>query len=128
MHVAGPTGETPHLSQATQDQWAQWLLQPRHGGDPEKHRAMLQSLYRVRDKVLQNARLSEGETLLDVGCGDGLIAFGALPLVGEHGTVIFSDISQDLLDHCRSLAQQMEALERCRFVRASADDLGMLAQ
>jgi len=43
--------------------------------------------------VLQNARLTEGETLLDVGAGDGLIAFGALDVLGEQGRVIFCDIS-----------------------------------
>ena len=50
----------------------------------------------VRDRVLRNAALTGGETLLDVGAGDGLIAFGALELIGEGGRVIFSDISQDL--------------------------------
>ncbi len=77
----------------------------------------------VRDRVLRNAGLSGGETLLDVGAGDGLIAFGALELVGEGGRVIFSDISQDLLDHSRSLAREMGVLDRCEFVRAPADDL-----
>jgi len=111
------------MSTSQQDQWAQWLLQRRHGGDPEKHKVMLQRLAPIRDQVLQHARLQPGETLLDVGCGDGLIAFAALPLVGEQGRVIFSDISQDLLDHCQSLAQQMDVLERCQFIRASANNL-----
>ena len=47
----------------------------------------------VREKVLENAGLREAETLLDVGTGDGLIAFGALERVGRGGKVIFSDIS-----------------------------------
>lgn len=80
----------------------------------------------VRDRVLRNAGLSGGETLLDVGAGDGLIAFGALELVGEGGRVIFSDISQDLLDHSRSLAWEMRVLDRCEFVRAPADDLATI--
>ena len=80
----------------------------------------------VRDRVLGNAALTGGETLLDVGTGDGLIAFGALELVGEGGRVIFSDISRELLDHCRSLALQMGILDRCEFVRAPADDLSAL--
>ncbi len=87
---------------------------------------MLDYLYPVRDQVLRNAKVTEGEVLLDVGTGDGLIAFGALEQVGEHGTVIFSDISQDLLDHCRSLAREMGVLDRCQFLRASADDLAAL--
>jgi cyclopropane fatty-acyl-phospholipid synthase-like methyltransferase len=35
-------------------------------------------LYPIRDQVLGHASLHDDETLLDVGCGDGLIAFGAL--------------------------------------------------
>jgi len=37
--------------------------------------------------------------------------------------VIFSDISQDLLDHCREAASAEGLLERCRFVLAPADCL-----
>jgi arsenite methyltransferase len=114
-------------SDGIQDQWAQWLLQRRHGGDAGHQQAMLKELLAIRDQVLQHASIAAGETLLDVGAGDGLIAFGALPLVGEHGQVIFSDISQDLLDHCQALAGQMDVLERCRFARASADDLAPFA-
>ena len=114
-------------SEAIQDQWAAWLLQRRYGGDPERQQAMLQELFAIRDQVLQHASLAEGETLLDVGAGDGLIAFGALAQAGEQGTVIFSDISQDLLDHCQALAGQMGVLDRCRFARASADVLAPFA-
>lgn len=114
------------MTNKVQDQWAQWLLQRRHGGDPEVLEAMLSTLSQVRDTVLQNARISQGNILLDVGCGDGLIAFGALPLVGERGRVIFCDISQNLLDHCRALAQKMGVLDRCQFLQASADNLQMI--
>jgi ubiquinone/menaquinone biosynthesis C-methylase UbiE len=115
------------MSRNIQDRWAQWLLHRRFGGDPQRGQAMLETLSIWRDQILQHASMSQGETVLDVGCGDGLIAFGALDRVGEEGLVIFSDISQDLLDHCRSLAQQVQVLDRCRFVRASADDLAAIA-
>ncbi len=115
------------MPETIQDQWAQWLLQRRHGGDLEHQQALLQELFAIRDQILQHASLAAGETLLDVGAGDGLIAFGALPLAGEQGTVIFSDISQDLLDHCQALAERIGVLERCRFVCASADDLAPFA-
>jgi ubiquinone/menaquinone biosynthesis C-methylase UbiE len=51
-------------------------------------------------QFLQHATLTPGEAVLEVGCGDGLISFGTLDRVGEEGLVIFSDISQDLLDLC----------------------------
>ena len=114
------------MTEPARDLWAAWLLERRHGGDPEDLEATMDFLIPVRDRVLRNAALSGGETLLDVGAGDGLIAFGALELVGEGGHVIFGDISQDLLDHSRSLAREMGVLDRCRFVHAPADDLSAL--
>jgi len=71
--------------------------------------------------------VAEGDAVLDVGCGDGLIAFGALEKVGPTGRVVFSDISQDLLDHCRVLAEQLGVLNRCDFWRAAAEDLRSVA-
>jgi ubiquinone/menaquinone biosynthesis C-methylase UbiE len=110
------------------DQWAQWLLHRRHGDDPEELEQMLACLSPIRDRVLDHARLREGETVLDVGCSDGLIAFGALDRVGPSGAVIFSAISQDLLDHCQRLATQMGVLDRCRFLRADTEDLTAIAE
>jgi ubiquinone/menaquinone biosynthesis C-methylase UbiE len=109
-----------------QDQWAQWLLERRFGGDPDRQKLLEERLYPVRDRVLDRARVAEGDTLLDVGAGDGLIAFGALSRVGERGKVIFSDISQDLLDRSRELAEQMGVRNRLQFLHASADDLSAL--
>src|SRR5271154_4918050 len=106
------------------DRWHRWLLNTRFGGDAEARQQLLtELLYPVRDKVLDKAQVQPGETLLDVGTGDGLIAFGALERLGPLGRVIFSDISQDLLDHCRQAAQAEGLLDRCSFVLAPADQL-----
>jgi ubiquinone/menaquinone biosynthesis C-methylase UbiE len=115
------------MPESISDRWAQWLLQRRHGGDLDHQQSLIQELLPIRDQVLQHASIAPGETLLDVGAGDGLIAFGALPLVGEQGVVIFSDISQDLLNHCQALAQDMGLQARCQFVPAPADDLAPFA-
>ena len=95
------------MTESKQDQWAQWLLHRRFGGDPKQMQDMA-VLYAMRDEVLNHAKLGEDEVLLDIGCGDGLIAFGALDLVGPEGEVIFSDVSEDLLDECRSRAPHAE--------------------
>ncbi len=83
-------------------------------------------LFPIRDKVLEKAALTPGDTLLDVGTGDGLIAFAALERVGPEGVVIFSDIAQGLVDHCLAEPEQVGVAARCRFVRASADDLSAI--
>jgi arsenite methyltransferase len=105
------------------DQWAEWILERRHGSDPELLRQQLALLAVVRDQVLTKAAIEPGQAVLDVGCGDGLIGFAAAEAVGPTGTVIFSDISPDLLDQCRDLATQRGLLGRCQFVQAPASRL-----
>jgi arsenite methyltransferase len=103
------------------DCWADWIRARRTGGDPEYEARMLEELAAVRDKVLDRAKLKPGETLLDVGCGNGLIGFGALERGA--GEVVFVDVSAPLLHDCRELASKAGLLERCRFVESPAEQL-----
>ncbi len=109
------------MTAAARDRWAEWLAERRFGGDPETRAATLARLAEVRGEVLDRAELRGGETLLDVGCGEGLIGFGALERGA--GRVVFSDISSDLLDFCREAAAELGVLDRCCFVQAAAADL-----
>ena len=114
---------------ANQDEWAKWLLKSRFGEEAdcgETEKATLKFLTPIRERILDNAQVSEGETLLDVGSGDGFIAFGALERVGAKGRVILSDVSQDLLNHSRARAQDLEVVDQCEFIRAPAEDLSVL--
>ena len=114
------------MTNPQRDVWSEWLLHRRFGGNAEQMKATMEYLYHVRDRVLEHAGLRDGETLLDVGCGDGLIAFGALE-ISDTVQVIFSDISQDLLDHVQGIARQMNVLNRCQFIRAPAENLSAMA-
>jgi ubiquinone/menaquinone biosynthesis C-methylase UbiE len=91
---------------------------------PPELRVRLESL---RDRVLDNASLGPGDVVLDIGCGDGLIGFGALERLAEGGQVIFSDISTSLVERCKAIATQRNVLVRCRFLVTAADDLRELA-
>lgn len=81
------------------DRWAKWLLEKRFGGDAAARDRMLPALMGYRDRVLAGAAIQPGDVVLDVGCGDGLLAVGALEQ--DPAKVIFSDISLDLLRQCR---------------------------
>ena len=109
----------------TTDRWADWIRTRRTGGDAAYEAGMLEQLAVTRDRVLDNSGLERGETLVDVGCGNGLIAFGALDRGAAR--VVFADVSVPLLDESRTLAGELGALERCEFVEAPADDLSALA-
>lgn len=81
----------------------------------------------VRDRVLDGAAPQPGETVLDVGCGDGLLGFAVLDRTSPTGRVIFSDVSTELLDQCRQLADATGVTDRCEFVHAALPHLDGLA-
>jgi arsenite methyltransferase len=110
-----------------QDKWAAWVLRRRHGGDSSQRERELEYLIPIRDRVLDNARISPRDVVLDVGSGDGLVAFGALERLGPEGRVIVSDISGDLIRHTEALATELGHADRASFVEASADDLSPMA-
>jgi SAM-dependent methyltransferase len=110
------------------DRWAEWLLERRFGGaaaDTEARERFMDCLWMVRDAVLERADLKADDTLLDVGCGDGLIGFGALERGA--GRVTFSDVSLDLLATCREEAERRGLEDRSQFLQASASDLSTIS-
>lgn len=109
-----------------QDRWSDWLLRRRSGGEKDGHARVLERLKPVRDRVLENARLADNDTLLDVGTGDGLIGLGALDRLGPTGHVIFSDISVPCLQYVSGKVDELGALDRASFVSASADLLNCI--
>lgn len=104
-----------------EDRWAAWLRRRRSGGDTEVEARTVAQLADTRDRILENAALAVGETLLDVGCGNGLVAFGALERGA--GRVLFADISEPLLEECRTIAGELGFVDRSEFLVAPADDL-----
>ena len=105
------------------DKWAAWVLHRRDGDDPGQREKALEHLVPIRDRILDNAGIRQGETLLDVGAGDGLIAFGAVARVGADGRVIASDISADLVARTREIAEALGVAEQMSFVQAPVEDL-----
>ena len=103
------------------DKWAEWLLRKRFGGNEEIYKKTMEFMGGIRDRVLESAQIKEGDTVLDVGCGDGLLAMGALEKVGPNGKVIFSDVSESCIEHCRQFATG-----NCEFIVAGVEDLSAI--
>jgi len=109
------------VTEVSEDRWAAWLRRRRSGGDEAFEARTVAQLAQARERILDNAELEAGETLLDVGCGNGLVAFGALERGA--GRVVFADVSPSLLEESRAIASDLGLGGRCEFVEASADDL-----
>jgi ubiquinone/menaquinone biosynthesis C-methylase UbiE len=111
------------MSHGELDKWAAWVLHRRDGDDPDQRAIALEHLLPIRERILDNARIRAGETILDVGTGDGLIAFGASERAGPDGHVIASDISGELVDRTRAIAAELGVASRMTFVEARAENL-----
>ena len=68
----------------------------RFGGDEDVRRRSLAELTTVRDKVLDLAELSAGETVLDVGCGEGVLTAEWAERLGD-GRIVGIDLDDPKL-------------------------------
>ncbi len=104
--------------------WTEWLKSSRFSymNEVQKQQAVLW-LFNVRDKVLERACLKEGDTVLDVGTGTGLLGFGAYEAINGAGKVILSDAFADCLVECRKIAEQSEITEGIEFLQSDASDI-----
>ncbi len=125
---SGDTGQhdrnsqSPETSSST-DLWSDWLLRRRFGDDPLNEATVRRAVERIRDRVLDGAQLSPDMVLIDVGSGDGLIAFGAFQRVGPTMQATFVDLSEPLLRCAEESAKKLGLRDQCSFVQASADRL-----
>jgi arsenite methyltransferase len=109
------------------DIWAEWLLKRRHGGDPNHEPVVRNIVRRICDRVLDGAGMSAGMVLVDVGTGDGLVAFGAFERVGRSLKAVFTDVSAQLLKHAEECASERGLQDRCTFVQTGAEWLDGVA-
>jgi ubiquinone/menaquinone biosynthesis C-methylase UbiE len=114
------------MADSNQDLWVDWLSDYRFPGGEEESR-IRNMLDRKRDKLIQNADISPGDTVLDVGCGDGFIGIKATKETGSEGKVLFLDSSPDVLDQARSNVQETDPAAATEFKVDSAIDLESIA-
>lgn len=76
------------------------------------------------DKILGRI-VSQGQTVLDIGCGPGFFSLAMARLVGESGKVIAADLQQEMLDivHKRACEQGLES--RIQLHKCESDGIGL---
>jgi len=106
-----------------EDVWSQWLLLHRSGGDAAFEQVIRAEVQGYVDRLLDDARLGVGMTLVDIGTGEGAVAFRAIERVGPSLRVILTDISAPLLERAKAKAEQLGVRHQCTFVACGADRL-----
>jgi len=78
----------------------------------------------VTERMLERLAPAEGQTILDLAAGNGVVGFAAAPLVGPGGRVIISDFAEAMVDVARRHAADLglENVE-CRVLDAERLDL-----
>jgi ubiquinone/menaquinone biosynthesis C-methylase UbiE len=72
--------------------------------------------------MLEMVALQDGERVLDVACGTGLVSFRAAQAVGSGGAVVGTDLSGEMVETARRGAA-LRALANVSFERADAEAL-----
>ena len=106
--------------------WTQWLKQNRFAGQtPEMIEQTTRWLEAVRDVILVYAEIMPHETVIDIGCGTGLLAFKALEMQDCKGKVIFSDKFQDCLDDCKKILDESGVTEGYEMLQSPCEHIAL---
>ena len=106
--------------------WTEWLSKTRFASLTEEQRVQtLNWLQLVGDIVINSARIKEGDTVIDVGTGTGLLAFKALEKLNGTGLVIFSDKFQDCLDSCQEFIHKTNVSGNYKMLLSPADKINL---
>jgi ubiquinone/menaquinone biosynthesis C-methylase UbiE len=73
------------------------------------------------DEILGSIGISEGETFVDIGCGDGFFALPAARMVGPTGVVYGIDIDEGRLNRLSVQARE-QGLSNIRLIQGEAEE------
>jgi ubiquinone/menaquinone biosynthesis C-methylase UbiE len=79
-------------------------------------------LYPAQQKLLQLANIKEGDNIIDIACGTGLVSFPAAELAGEKGFVLANDISDKMVETGTGIVKERN-LSNISFQRMDAEEL-----
>jgi ubiquinone/menaquinone biosynthesis C-methylase UbiE len=76
----------------------------------------------AQDRMLEIAKPVQGEKIIDIACGSGLVSFRAAEQTGKNGFVLANDISDGMIKLCRQIADEKK-IANIAFERMDAEDL-----
>jgi len=93
------------------------------GGLDNRIRRMIQN-----PEAILSPYVSEGITVLDVGCGPGFFSIALAGLVGDSGRVIAADLQEGMLDKLRDKITGTQLEKRIRLHQCKPDGINLSEQ
>ena len=87
-----------------------------HEHDPKER-----LIWQDPDQILGSIKVGEGETFVDIGCGDGFFALPAAVMVGPTGVVYGIDIDEGRLTRLSAHARE-QGLLNIRLIKGEAEE------
>jgi len=88
-----------------------------------KHQALIEKMFAILSHALiEDAHIGPGQTVLDVGGGSGEPSLTIAPIVGESGSVIYTDPAAGMVNSARAEAER-RGLQNIRFHQCPAEQL-----
>ncbi|MBB5373525.1 class I SAM-dependent methyltransferase [Acidocella aromatica] len=104
------------------DIWSAWLRRGRDGGDARTAARVAVETGRFAAKILDAVELRPGMALLDIGSGEGLMAWAALERCPAL-RVLLTDVSEPMLRQAEETARHLGVAGQCRFLHRGGDSL-----
>src|SRR5678815_1416912 len=79
-------------------------------------------LYPAQQKLLQLANIKDGDKIIDIACGTGLVSFPAAEKKKKKGFVLANDISDKMVEAGTAIAKERD-LSNISFQRMDAEEL-----
>ena len=93
-------------------------------GWDDRHTYFEETARPVTERMLERLAPAEGQTILDLAAGTGVVGFAAAPLVGPSGRVIVSDFAEAMVDVAQRHAADLGfGNVECRVLDAERLDL-----
>ena len=89
-----------------------------------KHQALIEKMYASLSRALiEDAHIGPGQAVLDVGGGSGEPSLTIAPIVGEPGSVTYTDPAAGMVKAARDEAERRRGLKNIQFHQCPAEQL-----
>lgn len=104
--------------------WYDWFKNIQHDGmSDDEISSSSKIIIHLRNLLLNNALIKKNSTVIDIGCGFGLLGTKIAKVKNGNGKVIFLDIDDNFLNECKKYIKENNITTKCEFINSNCTDM-----